>query len=47
MAGPLMADDRVRDGYPQIIDNLGETEGDEGNEGVPPEYLDGVLKGDK
>jgi hypothetical protein len=40
-----MADDlKVRDGYPQPVDNQGRNEGSEGNPGVPGDYLDDVLK---
>lgn len=42
-----MSDERVREGYPEIQDNPDDTEGDEGNPGVPGEYLDQVIKDDE
>lgn len=39
-----MSDNRVRKDYPEIQDNPNDTEGDEGNPGVPGEYLDEIVK---
>lgn len=42
----MPGDQRVRDGYPDIQDDAGDTEGDAGNPGVPQDYLDKILEDD-